>query len=486
MLRMTVDQRWVSLWFGSLLCATLSPQSISLRTVPLSPVSWVVVRTSPLPMFSRQVAYHEAADQLFVHGAGLNFSETWTLQSGKWTKSGSTLSPGRRFDAALCYRDAARDIFLFGGDAGPPSPLWPLSLADTWSWNGVSWQQLAVNGPARAGMGMAYDSERDRVVVFGGVRSTGATLSALNDTWEWNGVRWINIRTPVAPSPRCAPAMTYDPVRRRCVLFGGSDLRPRNDTWVYDGSTWTQLFPQNSPGPRWSSLTWDDARQVAVLVGGFDGSRGFRAGSDQMVATGGLWMSDTWEWDGSAWNQRLKRIQTKRHPVAFYQSVAYDSRRQRSMTVVWDRTTRTCELLSYGPNTPASAGSFGSPCPGSSGTPALYTSTLPWVGFTVTLSLSGAVPGTSAVLTVGQSNTQWLGATLPLTLAPSQCQVYASVDLGFAGRADAQGNAQWTLPLANLPSLVGRSMFLQGYAADPAVALGFVTSNAIDAVLGAK
>ncbi len=156
------------------------------------------------------------------------------------------------------------------------------------------------------------------------------------------------------------------------------------------------------------------------------------------------------------------------------------------MVLLYHGPTRSDELWSYGPTFPATASSYGAPCSGSSASPTLTATTLPWVGFPVTLDLSGAVPGTSAVLTVGQSDTQWLGATLPLTLAPSQCQVYASVDLGFAGRADAQGNAQWTLPLANLPSLVGRSMFLQGYAADPAVALGFVTSNAIDAVLGAK
>ncbi len=144
------------------------------------------------------------------------------------------------------------------------------------------------------------------------------------------------------------------------------------------------------------------------------------------------------------------------------------------------------ELWSYGPVAPATTNPYGSPCPGSSGVPALTATSLPWIGFPATLQLSGAIPGTFVALTAGVSRTQWLGATLPLTLSPSTCQVLASVDLAFAGRADARGNTQWSLPLANLPSLVGRSMFLQGYASDPALALGFVTSNAIDAVVGAK
>ncbi len=218
-------------------------------------------------------------------------------------------------------------------------------------------------------------------------------------------------------------------------------------------------------------MTWDAAREVVVLFGGYyDYSRK---------------SSDTWEWDGTDWRLKIAQIPLYE---PFVPTIAYDSRRRRTMTFLGGPYTpyTSAELWSYGPLSPATTSPYGPACPRPSGTPALIATSLPWIGFPATFQLSGAIPGTIVALTAGMSRTQWLGATLPLTLLPSTCQVLASVELAFAGRADAQGNTQWSLPLANLPSLVGRSMFLQGYASDPALALGFATSNAIDAVVGAK
>jgi hypothetical protein len=37
---------------------------------------------------------------------------------------------------------------------------------------------------------MAYDKQRDRIVLFGGRAGPGADL---NDTWEWDGTAWRRI-----------------------------------------------------------------------------------------------------------------------------------------------------------------------------------------------------------------------------------------------------------------------------------------------------
>jgi len=39
---------------------------------------------------------------------------------------------------------------------------------------------------------LAYDAERDRVVLFGG--RAGWPDADLNDTWEWDGVQWIEVK----------------------------------------------------------------------------------------------------------------------------------------------------------------------------------------------------------------------------------------------------------------------------------------------------
>lgn len=57
-------------------------------------------------------------------------------------------------------------------------------------WKGM--EKLADAGPPARVMGyMAYDKERDRVVLFGG--RLGWPNDA-NDTWEWDGAAWKEVK----------------------------------------------------------------------------------------------------------------------------------------------------------------------------------------------------------------------------------------------------------------------------------------------------
>ena len=59
--------------------------------------------------------------------------------------------------------------------------------ADTWEWNGTVWTQRSITGPPqRYEHSMAYDSARDRIVLFG-----GANGWFLGDTWEWDSSIWM-------------------------------------------------------------------------------------------------------------------------------------------------------------------------------------------------------------------------------------------------------------------------------------------------------
>jgi hypothetical protein len=64
---------------------------------------------------------------------------------------------------------------------------------------------------------MAYDTGRQRVVLFGGQTETGRTA----DTWEWDGARWIAAPVFSPPAPRSAAAMCADSARGALVVFGG-------------------------------------------------------------------------------------------------------------------------------------------------------------------------------------------------------------------------------------------------------------------------
>ena len=73
-----------------------------------------------------------------------------------------------------------------------------------------TWTQIATatipNG--RTQHQLTYDNVRGKMVMFGGVDSSGATL--LSDTWEFDGVDWNLVTTSNAPSARRSHAMVYD------------------------------------------------------------------------------------------------------------------------------------------------------------------------------------------------------------------------------------------------------------------------------------
>ena len=80
---------------------------------------------------------------------------------------------------------------------------------------------------------MAYDSNRQRTVLFGGLDSASDTR---NDTWEWDGVIWVPMAPANSPSPRQQTAMAFDAGRGVVVLFGGRDgSLELSDTWEWDG-----------------------------------------------------------------------------------------------------------------------------------------------------------------------------------------------------------------------------------------------------------
>ncbi|MBK8974736.1 MAG: hypothetical protein IPM29_02310 [Planctomycetes bacterium] len=214
---------------------------------------------------------------------------------------------GGRHGHALAY-DSARDrIVLFGGIADELNFVY---LSDTWEWDGNTWTERtpAVSPPARVDHALAYDSARGRIVLFGGQGGSGR----LSDTWEWDGTTWTQ-RTPTASPPaRSGHALAYDSARSRIVLFGGFAGQPSRlfDTWEWDGSTWTQRTPAASPpGRNGHALAYDSARSRTVLFGGFD-----------YYSTSGTF-SDTWEWDGSTWTQRTRAASP---PARSGHALAYD------------------------------------------------------------------------------------------------------------------------------------------------------------------
>ncbi len=236
-------------------------------------------------------AYDSARNRTVVFGGGNQSGyppdcETWEWNgsgAGSWTQlaigtCGSGRPAARTFAAMAFDGSSGRNYsLLFGGADAGFAPL-----GDLWSWNGTTWTLRCNAAPcsttakpsARYGAAMAYDSDRNRVVLFGGHSSIDEC-----DTWEYPSATgtWVQ-RTSggcgtTAPPARFGHTMAYNPFRKRVIMAGGASAGPTNipDTWEFDGAagTWTQTVT-NDPGAnrRTAGMAFDTTRRRAVLSGG--------------------------------------------------------------------------------------------------------------------------------------------------------------------------------------------------------------------------
>jgi len=154
-----------------------------------------------------------------------------------------------------------------------------------------TWVQLApAHNPQRRGApAMAYDPVSQKIVMFGGYGRMGYH----SDTWTFDGTDWKRRRVP-GPSLRAAAALAFDVTLQKLVLFGGwNGSNYLNDTWVWDGATlsWTQMNSPRNPKPVTGPMVFTDPRNGRVdTYGGFDGS---------------FYSLTTWRWRDGSWHKQF-------------------------------------------------------------------------------------------------------------------------------------------------------------------------------------
>jgi uncharacterized protein (TIGR03437 family) len=255
----------------------------------------------PTARAAHAMAYASGLSQLVMFGGVINGNvglakDTWVWNGSNWINQNLSLGPSERYGHTMVYDSAHNQIVMFGGN-GPAEPGCSF-LGDTWIWGGTQWTQATpqTSPPARAGHGMAYDSVRGQVVVFGGVGASGfgdqCTSQNLNDTWVWDGTNWSEVSPKTSPAVLNSFALAFDAAHGQTVLFGGVGaggvFDMNNNTWIWDGSNWTQVSPQTSPSARDEyAMAYDSTRGQIVLFGG------------QLNTSGLPIASDTWIWTGA-------------------------------------------------------------------------------------------------------------------------------------------------------------------------------------------
>ncbi|MBX3464680.1 MAG: hypothetical protein KF830_16040 [Planctomycetes bacterium] len=436
---------------------TLLPCAIAASAAALTGQSWQQLNPTASPSVRRAgaMAFDATANRLILHGGLLPapadvLNETWSWNGTTWTLLNPVGGSPPRWGHQLVRDTAQNRLITFGGR----SPTINSLASDTYAWTGSAWSLVPTpnSPPARFRYGLAYDSRRNRVVLFGG---RGLT-QVFADTWEFNGITWTQAATPLAPPPREDMVMAYDAGLARTVLFGGYDPATdtvRGDTWEWDGSVWQPRAIDGGPGPRFRAAgIFDSFRQRIVMYGGFDG---------------GSIRNETWEYAGGAWNQ-VSAVGT---PFATEMYAGYDSQRRRFATFGGVGSEFSDDTWEYTGATTGALGTFGIGCPTSVGI-AFPTAPLPpRINSTYTIEWQNLPVTTPAVIIVhGVSNTQWNGVPLPFELTVldlAGCNLLVSADL-VGIEAAAGGNATTTLTIPNTPAFVSTSIYSQILIPDPA------------------
>lgn len=254
--------------------------------------------TKPSVRRGHCMAYHPTTDRTYVFGGSPFLNDLWAFDasSNTWAQitPASPLPPGRRF-ASMSYLEGSGTLILFGGlSAGG------VIRNDSWSYDPLTnqWIQVGVNNPPppRWRHATTPDNTGDNLVLLGGSNALPPSQvgTVLEGTWLFSSItsEW-SLEIP-SPSSRDGIAMAYDSVRNRHVMFGGRTVpvsAPVDETWELQGLNWRERTPSTRPSPRSDAgAVFDVLRNVTVLYGG--------------RLAGGQELGDTWEWNGAVWTPR--------------------------------------------------------------------------------------------------------------------------------------------------------------------------------------
>ncbi len=212
--------------------------------------------TAPPARLGGRMVYDAQFDRIILFGGhnGALYGDTWAYdyESNTWTARSPASSPSPRAWHIMAYDAESNRTVLYGGDPGTGQSSSD-DLGDTWTYDYANdtWTNMnPAQGPARkAFASAAYDSESDRVVLFGGGVEPGETCA-----YDLNANAWTVYNVTPRPSDRATHAMAYDSESDHIVLFSGSwpvgivsspTIQHNNETWSYDfnANDWTLLSP---------------------------------------------------------------------------------------------------------------------------------------------------------------------------------------------------------------------------------------------------
>ena len=261
-----------------------------------TPNTWTNLNAMPLPRprDSHNMTWDSESQRAILYGGHSTifptdpfyYIETWAYNYGtnSWALMSPDSTPGARAEFAIAYNSQHDRVLFFGGNAA----YWPGGIPgamknnDTWAYdfNNDNWTNLLpATSPDSLGIcRMAYDSESDRVILHD---NTTAKIWA----FDYSANTWTDMNPP-APAPvsnwRQTTCIAYDSNHDRIIV-----ATPLQETWAYDynSNTWQQRAASPNvavTGGALYDLEYDAANDKCILY------------SDSMLTYSYDYTTDTW------------------------------------------------------------------------------------------------------------------------------------------------------------------------------------------------
>jgi hypothetical protein len=252
-------------------------------------ITWtnVTPASSPLPRGWTQLVYDSTMKRMVMFGGasvqlGVSYGDTWSFDPVglSWSLIAATNFAGLRDSHGMAYDTARNKTVVFGG-----------YLADVIELTGNSWAQaIRINRPdPEDAHSMAVDTDRNVAVLYGGGALEVWELTPSIPSWTYTSLG--------GPNSRTGAAAAFEPISHKILLFGGRQFvlgtagARLGDTWEWTRGpnyAWTNVTPSVSPAARDDhAMTYDAADRYPILFGGHDAN--------------GAPLGDTWLWTGTAW-----------------------------------------------------------------------------------------------------------------------------------------------------------------------------------------
>jgi N-acetylneuraminic acid mutarotase len=258
-------------------CGTSQPTATAVPpTAAATALSAEIASLNPSARDYVSMAYDEESERVILFGGLTSASfifngETWAYDpsANTWTQMEPPSGPTARGAADMAY-DAESDRVILVGGATDVISNQPVISDETWAYdyNTNTWTEMA-KGPAKHnGDRLAYDTESDRVILFGGYDMSGFFYDT---TWayDFNSDTWTDMKPSTSPPGRNYHAMAYDAESDRVIIWGGDDMGGDSSAWAYDynNNTWQKMASWGPYSRSYISMVYDVKADRTILYG---------------------------------------------------------------------------------------------------------------------------------------------------------------------------------------------------------------------------